>query len=72
MVSTSVLDAAARRRLAKSKGKEPEELTEDVHIIAEGASRQDKDRLTWIHRWRVDNYFRKAREGKPAPRIVGR
>ena len=71
LVSTSVLDAAAKRRLAKKKGQEPEELTENVHIIAEGASRQDKDRLTWICRQICYNYFKKGSKEKPAPRIRG-
>ncbi len=29
-------DTANRRRIAKAKGMEPEELTDDVHIVAEG------------------------------------
>ncbi len=71
LVSTRVLDAANRRRIAKAKGIEPEELTEDVHIVAEGASRQDKDRLTWICRQVLHNVFAKVSKHKPAPRIKG-
>ena len=71
LVSTSVLDAICKRRLAKKHGKQPEELTEDVHLVAEGASRGEKDRLTWLCRQVCYNYFKKGSEEKPAPRIKG-
>ena len=72
LVPAKVLDACARRQLAKRKGLEPEELTEDIHLVAEGASRQDKDRLTWLCRQNCNNYFKKVREGEPAVRVTGR
>jgi len=71
LVSTSVLDAISKRRLAKKRGQQPEELTEDVHLVAEGASRQDKDRLTWLCRQVCYNYFKKGSPEQPAPRIKG-
>ena len=46
LVSTGVLDAISKCRLAKKHGKEPEEITEDIHLVAEGASRGEKDRMT--------------------------
>ena len=71
LVSTRVLDAAARRRLARRHGKEPEELTEDIHICAEGPSRGEKDRLTWICRQVSYNYFKKGTKEEPAPKMTG-
>ena len=71
LVSTSVLDAICKRRLAKSKGLEPEELDEDAHLIAEGGSRGEKDRMTWLCRQGCYGYFKKGKPGQQAPRIKG-
>ena len=71
LVSTSVLGAISWRRLAKKKSQQPEELTEDIHLVAEGASRQDRDRLTWLCKQICYNYFKKGIPEKPAPRIRG-
>ena len=57
LVPATVLDITARRRLAKRKGLPVEELTEDIHLVAEGASRADKDRLTWWCRQVCFHYF---------------
>ena len=72
LVPAKVLDASARRQLAKRKGLQPEELTEDIHLVAEGASRQDKDRLTWLCRQNLNHYFKKVKPGVPAVRVAGR
>ena len=66
LVPATVLDITARRRLAKRKGLPVEELTEDIHLVAEGASRADKDRLTWWCRQVCFHYFAKVKTGEPA------
>ena len=76
LVSTDVLSAAQKRRVAKKLGKEPEEVPEQMHICAQGESRQDKDRLTWICRQVLRGAFKKPAvneqgEEVSAPRVQG-
>ena len=77
LVSTNVLDAVCKRRLAKKLGKEPDKLVEDIHLTAEGASRGEKDRMTWLCRQSLYNYFKKSKKATKdepevqAPRIRG-
>ena len=68
LVPVSALEASRKRRIAKKRGVEPEELTEDIHIVAEGASRGEKDRLTWICGQVLYNYFTPAEEER---KVVG-
>ena len=73
LVAAKVLDLAARRRLAQRQGIQPESIPEELHITASGESRQDKDRLTWVCRQGLLNYFQKVRPGKKAPpRVQGK
>ena len=71
LVPLSCLDAAKKRRLAKRRGLEPEQLDEDIHLVAEGASRGEKDRMTWICRQVLYNAFKKGTAEEPAPRVYG-
>ena len=77
LVPLRMLDAAAKRRLAKKRGLEPDALHEDLHITAEGASRGEKDRLTWICTQCLHHYFKKpvvpapGEAEEPAQAVVG-
>lgn len=76
LVPLTMLDAACKRRMAKKRGLEPEELHEDLHITAEGASRGEKDRLTWICTQCLHHYFQKpgkseTGEEEPAEKVRG-
>ena len=77
LVSTDVLHAAQKRRLAKTLGTEPDEVPDQMHIVAQGESRQDKDRLTWICRQVLYGALKKPTvneqgEEVPAPRVTGK
>ena len=50
LVSWDALDARQRRWLTKKHGGKPEKVLRSFSIDAEGASRLDKDRLTWINK----------------------
>ena len=70
LVSTNVLDAISKRRLAKATGQEPDKLTEDIHLTTEGASRGEKDRMTWLCRESLYNYFKKSKDAaKSKPEV---
>ena len=75
LMHTSVLRLAQLRRLAKKSGAEPGEVPDQLHLTAEGESRQDKDRLTWLVRLMARNGFKKptlTEQGDevPAPRSI--
>ena len=73
LVPCSVLDASAKRRLAKRLGKKVEEVeAENLHITASGESRQDKDRLTWLCGQVAYGYFQKSKQGKVRQRVTGK
>jgi hypothetical protein len=70
-VPTSCLDVLLKRKLAQKLGEEVEDLPDSMHVTAQGDSRGDKDRLTWIPRTICHGYYKKPRDGQPAPLPTG-
>ena len=71
LVSGDVITAQAKRNLAKRLNLPTEEVPDKMHLTAEGESRQDKNRLTWVQRWACYNYFQRPGPGKQPKRIKG-
>ena len=71
-IPASCLTAQAKRRLAKKWGIKPEAVPEQLHVIASGESRGEKDRITWLCRQVVYGVFRKLKPGEAAVPISGK